>query len=205
MNTKLFGLIALLAWLGLSPARAITFYDYNVDFAAGGGEFTGSIETDCDACALNSTNYVISWTFNASDGSSINSSEASAEIILDGTNLQATATGIYTLGVLGSIQFCGDEFDCLNIYHFRPPGFPLLSVLVWIEGTEIVYGSAPPPGFQIAELADTVECTLGNGGQLCVTIPAPTPLPTALPLFATGLGGLGLLGWRRKRRAQAVP
>ena len=27
-------------------------------------------------------------------------------------------------------------------------------------------------------------------------------LPTALPLFATGLGALGLLGWRRKRKAQ---
>jgi hypothetical protein len=31
-----------------------------------------------------------------------------------------------------------------------------------------------------------------------------TPLPAALPLFATGIGGLGLLGWRRKRKAQAV-
>ena len=30
------------------------------------------------------------------------------------------------------------------------------------------------------------------------------PLPAALPLFATGLGGLGLLGWRRKRKAQAA-
>jgi hypothetical protein len=27
-----------------------------------------------------------------------------------------------------------------------------------------------------------------------------TPIPAALPLFATGLGGLGLLGWRRKRK-----
>ena len=27
------------------------------------------------------------------------------------------------------------------------------------------------------------------------------PLPTAFPLFATGLGVLGLPGWRRKRRA----
>jgi hypothetical protein len=32
----------------------------------------------------------------------------------------------------------------------------------------------------------------------------PVPLPTALPLFATGLGAMGLLGWRRKRKAQAV-
>jgi hypothetical protein len=33
---------------------------------------------------------------------------------------------------------------------------------------------------------------------------AETPLPAALPLFATGLGALGLLGWRRKRKAQAA-
>ena len=31
-----------------------------------------------------------------------------------------------------------------------------------------------------------------------------TPIPAALPLFATGLGGLGLLAFRRKRKAQAV-
>jgi hypothetical protein len=30
------------------------------------------------------------------------------------------------------------------------------------------------------------------------------PLPTALPLFATGLAGLGLLGWRKKRKTQAA-
>ena len=31
-----------------------------------------------------------------------------------------------------------------------------------------------------------------------------TPLPAALPLFASGLGALGLLGWRRKRKATAL-
>ena len=31
-----------------------------------------------------------------------------------------------------------------------------------------------------------------------------TPIPAALPLFATGLGVLGLLGWRRKRKAIAA-
>lgn len=31
-----------------------------------------------------------------------------------------------------------------------------------------------------------------------------TPLPAALPLFATGLGALGLLGWRRKRKAPVI-
>jgi outer membrane lipase/esterase len=31
-----------------------------------------------------------------------------------------------------------------------------------------------------------------------------TPVPATLPLFASGLGALGLLGWYRKRKAQAV-
>ena len=30
---------------------------------------------------------------------------------------------------------------------------------------------------------------------------SPVPLPATLPLFATGLGALGLLGWRRKKKA----
>ena len=37
--------------------------------------------------------------------------------------------------------------------------------------------------------------------QMTIVDPNPTPLPAALPLFATGLGALGLLGWRRKRKA----
>jgi hypothetical protein len=39
---------------------------------------------------------------------------------------------------------------------------------------------------------------------LALSDPIVTPLPAALPLFASGLIGLGLLGWRRKRKAQAT-
>ena len=44
-----------------------------------------------------------------------------------------------------------------------------------------------------------------NFDNFNITInPNPVPLPGALPLFATGLGALGLLGWRRKRKAQTA-
>ena len=36
-----------------------------------------------------------------------------------------------------------------------------------------------------------------------VTGASTVPIPGALPLFATGLGALGLLGWRRKKKAAA--
>ena len=49
--------------------------------------------------------------------------------------------------------------------------------------------------------------TFNNGDQVVVNFAAdtlPTPLPAALPLFASGLGALGLLAWRRKRKATAA-
>jgi hypothetical protein len=46
------------------------------------------------------------------------------------------------------------------------------------------------------------SATALNEYQFGFEVRAATPLPAALPLFATGIGGLGLFGWRRKRRAQ---
>jgi hypothetical protein len=46
-----------------------------------------------------------------------------------------------------------------------------------------------------------VMCT-----ENCLSPPSQqgtTPLPSALPLFAAGLGGVALFGWRRKRRISA--
>lgn len=37
-----------------------------------------------------------------------------------------------------------------------------------------------------------------------LSAPNAVPLPAALPLFATGVGALGLLGWRRKRKNAAA-
>ena len=58
----------------------------------------------------------------------------------------------------------------------------------WLRiGTDIVGGSPPP----------TFNAAFSLEGDT-------TPIPGALPLFASGLGALGLLGWRRKRKTAAM-
>jgi hypothetical protein len=54
------------------------------------------------------------------------------------------------------------------------------------------------------ECQQTTTAYMATGFAAFGTPVTTTPLPAALPLFATGIGGLGLLGWRRKRKAQAV-
>ena len=52
----------------------------------------------------------------------------------------------------------------------------------------------------------TYKTTWGTGVDQSFTIEigATTPLPAALPLFASGLGVMGLFGWRRKRKNGGV-
>ena len=66
--------------------------------------------------------------------------------------------------------------------------------------------SSSPPSFPATSFFDVfTEISLDHSNDHSITIQvAPTPLPAALPLFASGLGALGLFGWRRKRKAQAV-
>jgi hypothetical protein len=58
------------------------------------------------------------------------------------------------------------------------------------------------PYFDLSDLPDGVTFEISNG--IGNALPNATPIPAALPLFASGLGALGLLGWRRKKKAAAL-
>ena len=73
-------------------------------------------------------------------------------------------------------------------------------------------GAITLPTFTDLATSDLLQITNGGTGNSegqireidSITIdPVATPLPMTLPLFATGIGAMGLLGWRRKRKAQA--
>jgi hypothetical protein len=58
--------------------------------------------------------------------------------------------------------------------------------------------------------SDKIIAELGGGSvtpslSLTDPTPTPTPLPAALPLFAGGLGMIGLIAGRRKRKSAGLP
>src|SRR5262249_45345417 len=56
----------------------------------------------------------------------------------------------------------------------------------------------------VVEDGSSIEPRFGLRGSADLNVLAATPIPAALPLFGTGLGLMGLVGWWRKRRSEAV-
>ncbi len=129
----------------------------------------------------------------------------------------ATFSGTYTL--IGNYQFQSITPVTLS------PGAYYLSGYGWTSIDPLQNCTYPGgglcPTFATSSLVTLVQSVYGGGFDPPGTLPvnsypgdvfdsanieftAATPVPAALPLFATGLGALGLLGWRRKRRAAAL-
>jgi hypothetical protein len=117
--------------------------------------------------------------------------------LADNTNGQAalsvtvTASSIgglgeYAPGSVNSFDVSGGAILFTSQFQSTVGNFHLL--LGHIGGTTIAHGILDNVGVH------------GLGGDITYSA---TPLPAALPLFATGLGALGLLGWRRKRKKAA--
>ena len=81
---------------------------------------------------------------------------------------------------------------------------------VFSDAVNATGGFVPWVGLDQNGFSEQPCCDIHSGGitndlaNIDLGTPPAVPIPAALPLFATGIGGLGLLGWRRKRKAQAV-
>jgi hypothetical protein len=120
-------------------------------------------------------------------------------------SLLSTGTGIqYKNGVFNGFEFVTDFAFQSNEYQFRIDG-PIITVKL-LDGIPNAFDpNGFPTGGSLINAKVNVLAGLTDEVAFVPGAPeTPTPLPTALPLFATGLGALGLFGWRKKRKAAAA-
>jgi hypothetical protein len=92
-----------------------------------------------------------------------------------------------------------------NLFTWTTSGISSANFLVTgTGGLEFFLDTLSTPPQYIWMETTATGITSHTTANIFSPIPTATPLPAALPLFATGIGGLSLLGWRRKRKAQAV-
>jgi hypothetical protein len=105
----------------------------------------------------------------------------------DTPTVSSTIAGNTYTSVL-DVQFSGPTIN--NIYGFSD------------KVGEDTLGSFSLTSFQLSSTnspVNNIPSTIGGTVALALA-PAATPLPAALPLFAGGLGAIGLFGWRRKKK-----
>jgi hypothetical protein len=155
------------------------------------GEVSGTITTDGKIGALISTD-IAGYSLTLSNSRlphslSITLTPANSGLLLNPGSLSATATNLLF------------DFDST-----KPTIFIIDSVLspsaICFEG--FTGSCSTPPDSETLSFGNEFQRTFT--GVRSIASASATPLPAALPLFATGLGALGLFGWRRKRKETAV-
>jgi CHRD domain len=114
-----------------------------------------------------------------------------------GTALVATTTPTFTDFPTGVTSGSYDHIFDMTLASSYNPAFVTAT-----GGTVTLAEAALLAGMAGGDTYLNIHTTANPGGEIRGFL--VTPLPAALPLFATGLGALGLLGWRRKRKAQAA-
>jgi len=177
--------VAAITFLALAsgPADALTL-TFDFSFINNEGNVTGTVTGEIDGLVNNASGQ-----------------QATALYI------NTYPTGPTGLGTLGTVPISVPlPVPTYNQFTVNSSGF--LVSEYFAEINPFTYTLVLNSAAQVFYLTNSRGCTAVcvEASTLTITTPSTsaTPLPAALPLFATGLGALGLLGWRRKRKNAAL-
>jgi hypothetical protein len=187
MRQRIMIIMSVMAFVLVSivhPAHADTYTDFNVS-----GVFTDPYH---DNLSLTGSIMVDNATDAIADASLKLVGEAWTDIVSQGLSGSYYDVSIQTPVFNTGCSSANNCFDTLTLALSEP-----ISALIADGEASIVSGYA-----DLSDAGFAISLEAGTGSL--IDPPSPTPLPTSLPLFATGLGVMGLLGWRGRRRNNAV-
>ena len=211
--------ISVLSVFGAAPSFAVTLQTSageagNQAWSGVGLKFTVNSPINVTSLGL--------WDDGGNGFAATVNSPLSAYLMTTAGTVLASST-FYDVSAGGSVQNGGYRFKDLGSSVTLLPGDYLLMGYDWTANDKEHNSniSGTPDIFVTSTLVTFVTSAwTATGNDAAGTLPTnfgvtnyfssaniqfeATPLPAALPLFATGIGALGLLGWRRKRKNAAV-
>ncbi len=196
MKPGVIAVAAIVALASVSQALASTIYDVHDayhfgGFAADDTTVDGTIVTDGHLGILGPAN-ILDWNLTISN--LITLTPGNSDLSLKGNNLTAAGLELFWNYDLhdGEFVFSTPRIAGMNGFIAYSPGaFAALA------------GFCPT---NVSDCLGPLQADLRTGVSVIAFDPptGATSLPAALPLFATGLGLLGLLSRHRKRKASAA-
>jgi hypothetical protein len=199
MKSKLLSLIAVIALLGLFPSAGHAL-NFGFSFTGGcnvGPGCTATVTGEIDGLT-NGTSAATAVIIDSISNAAFTLPSPLPFNTICGSNCLVTSNSFtVTAGAITAEDFIASS----NIINFTPPFGGGWFLALNAPLMEFANGSTPAPGTCPNPCAFFQDSIVTESGATFTPLSGgATPLPAALPLFATGLGALGLLGWRRKRK-----
>jgi hypothetical protein len=203
MKTKLLGLIACMALIGPAEASEIT---YNMNINDDGVVVIGTITTDGTIGALSDADIIsyaltTQWT-GPSPPATAQTSVACSSSCSTNVNITSSLPGATPELIASATQitfdFPGNQYDYLTIGNISSGNY------IFLGDAQGYGGEFATEGVVGIYIAAYPYINFDTDDLIATAAVATTPLPGALPLFATGIGAMGMLGWRRKRKNAAA-
>ena len=205
--TRLFsgvaiGLPACLGLLGVTPAVASPL-TYSFSDTLGSVDVNGTITTDGTIGVL-AAGDIVAYQYTVTGAGAglpvtVSCPLTCASVTVYGSYLTATAT---SLSFNYADPTTGLGAGTLDLYTGSPPA--LNGYLTWLAtGAVAEEGGALSLNFASGPTSLSVQLASGSvsgAGDPVIASVSATPVPGALPLFATALGACGLLVWCMKRK-----
>ena len=195
LHVTLKGIAVLCALSSICAGTAHAIV-YNVDrtISDGASSITGFIETDGTIGEISHLN-IVDWSLSLDSSifpSTVTANTSNSIFFSEdqdgGGALMATATDL-------TFDFSSpdDEFIWLNVD---------VPATLWcfVSSFSSFCGSGLPSSESLTNFGTGGVSQVYLSNEVVGSV-APIPIPAALPLFATALAGMGLIGWRRKRLA----
>jgi len=109
-----------------------------------------------------------------------------------------------SLNAISNPNPTSDSFTINGPITFWANEVYMVQMIISVGAQDDGSASAYVDPFFVAPVGYSVSILNSGIGNSPAPAAAATPIPAALPLFATGLGALGLPGWRRKKKAAAL-
>ena len=189
MKTKLLGVVAACMFALVGTARASTF-QISGDFYS----FSGTVYACAAGCITpyyQVPGFPIPYHLS---GSLTFSNGALTGLDMHGFSLSFSNFTLADNQTITTVSFTNDQLWTVEINKLSSYTSDLLLTNHAGQLTASLYQQAQLGSLTFDGYIGTFGTFIGSAREV--------PLPAALPLFATGLGALGLLGWRRKK-AQA--
>ena len=199
---------ALCLLLVAAPASASVLWEFDQVGSDVVGTFSGSLDLSNAPFNFsgpqNSLGYIQPYNTSLSGGGNVSGAGGTFDSYLLSSGPASFGFGTSTIfassstGSLFAIQGPGTSSCCgtpIPGKVYVPEGYGLFSLSGPLSGTVTFAGAT------FSSLGITPGDYVYSLPNDTITLSFVTPLPAALPLFLSGLGALGLIGWCRKRKS----